>query len=317
MTYSLVARDPATGDLGVAVQSHFFGVGRLVPWAQAGVGVVATQSFVEPAYGSGGLAAMAAGRTPAEALADLIAADAGSAVRQVAMLDAAGRVAVHTGDGCIPAAGHRVGEGVSAQANLVESSAVWDAMVEAFARAEGDLARRMLAALVAAEERGGDIRGRQAAALVVVRGVATGRLVDDRVVDVRVDDHPDPLGELARLVDAGEAMAGLLRMLEAEGLLGGEMRASDAEVRESLAELERAQETLGEGNLEPTVWRGLLLARAGRADEARAAFRRAAAADPRAPELVRRLGAAGMWVRAPDELDALLPGAPRPGSADE
>ncbi len=307
MTYSLLARDPVTGDLGVAVQSHFFGVGRLVSWAEAGVGAVVTQSFVEASYGPRGLALLAAGAAPADALAELLAADGGGTDRrQVALMAADGRVAVHTGEGCIPAAGHAVGDGVSVHANLVESPRVWEAMIPAFAAATGDLAHRMLAALRAAEAAGGDIRGRQAAAMIVVRGVASGAYADDRPVDLRVDDNPEPLDELGRLIDAGGAMAGLLRLLETPGMLTGELTVPAAAVAAALDELDAAQATLGAGNLEPTLWRGLLLARAGRDADARAAFATATAADPRVPELVRRLAAIGMWTRPASELEALI-----------
>lgn len=174
-TYSIVARDPATGELGVAVQSHWFGVGAIVPFAEAGVGAVATQSFVDPSYGPLGLELVRAGRTAPEALAGLLEADPHPDVRQVAMIDAAGNVAAHTGENAIIAAGHHTGENYSVQANLMGSETVWPAMVTAFEAARGDLAERMLAALEAAQAEGGDIRGRQSAALVVVSGEPTGR----------------------------------------------------------------------------------------------------------------------------------------------
>jgi uncharacterized Ntn-hydrolase superfamily protein len=199
-TYSVVARDAATGDLGVAVQSHWFSVGSLVTWAEAGVGAVATQSFVDPAYGPLGLGLMRAGKSAREALDGLLAADAGRDVRQVAMVDAKGVVAVHTGKKCIEAAGHATGAGWSVQANLMASERVWPAMARAMEQARGDLAERMLAALEAAEAAGGDIRGRQSAALLVVRGASSGRPWADRAVELRVEDHPRPLEELRRLL---------------------------------------------------------------------------------------------------------------------
>jgi len=199
-TYSIVARDPATGDLGVAVQSHWFSVGSMVPWAEAGVGAVATQSFVDPSYGPLGLALMRAGRSAPDALGALLAGDAQRDVRQVGMVDAQGRVATHTGALCIPAAGGQAGREYVVQANLMEKPSVWPAMARAFEAAKGDLAERMLAALDAAEAEGGDIRGRQAAGLVVVKARSSGRPWADRVFDLRVDDHVDPLGELRRLV---------------------------------------------------------------------------------------------------------------------
>ena len=199
-TYSIVARDPLTGELGVAVQSHWFAVGSMVPWAESGVGAVATQSFVDPSYGKLGLDLMRAGRSAPDALAGLLAADPGRDVRQVAMVDAQGRVAVHTGAKDIPAAGHHAGKGYSVQANLMLTEKVWPAMSQAFEQSKGDLAERMLAALDAAEAVGGDIRGRQSASLLVVSGKPTGRSWEDRLFDLRVDDHPEPLKELRRLV---------------------------------------------------------------------------------------------------------------------
>ncbi|RMF77057.1 MAG: DUF1028 domain-containing protein [Planctomycetota bacterium] len=201
-TYSIVARDPETGQLGVAVQSHWFSVGPIVPWAEAGVGAVATQSLADPAYGPLGLAMMRAGRAAPDALRGLLASDENSDVRQVAMIDAKGRVAAHTGKRCIAMAGHIVDSDAqfSVQANLMEKNTVWPAMADAYRNCHGDLAEKLLAALEAAEREGGDIRGRQSAALVIVRAESTGRPWEDRLFDLRVEDHPDPIGELRRLV---------------------------------------------------------------------------------------------------------------------
>src|SRR5687767_6362534 len=199
-TYSIVARDSATGEIGVAVQSHWFSVGTLVPWAEAGVGAVATQSFVDPRYGPLGLELMRLGRSAPEALRALVSSDADSAVRQVAMIDAQGRVAAFTGTRAIRAAGQHTGRQYSVQANLMEKPSVWPAMARAFESARGDLAERLLAALEAAEREGGDIRGRQSAAIVVVSGASSNRPWVDRLVDLRVEDHPQPIAELRRLV---------------------------------------------------------------------------------------------------------------------
>ncbi len=207
MTYSIVARDPLTGELGVAVQSYYFSVGSVVPWAEAGVGAVATQSFVDPSYGPLGLELMRRGKSAPEALRLLVSADPGAAYRQVAMIDAVGRVAVHTGSQCIEAAGHGSSEQVVAQANLMKQPTVWSAMLERFANTRGDLAKRLLAALEAAEEEGGDRRGKQSAALLIVRGQPTGKLWVDRAVDLRVEDHSDPVVELARLLRLQRAHA--------------------------------------------------------------------------------------------------------------
>jgi uncharacterized Ntn-hydrolase superfamily protein len=203
-TYSIVARDPATGELGVAVQSHWFSVGSVVSWARAGVGAVATQSLVEPAYGPRALDLMEAGATAGEALRRLVAEDPHARVRQVGVVDAAGRVATHTGDGCIAFAGDAQGEDFTVQANMMSRPEVWPAMKRAFEEADGPLSRRLLAALLAAEAAGGDVRGRQSAALLIVP--AEGEEWT-RTSDVRVEDHADPLGELTRLVGLSEAYA--------------------------------------------------------------------------------------------------------------
>lgn len=209
MTYSLVARDPATGELGVAVQSRSFGTGRVVPWAAAGVGAVATQSFSERSYGPLGLELMRGGAAPEDALAELVDADALSDFRQVAFVDADGRTASHTGSECIPASGSRSGESFSAQGNMLRSSEVWQAAAEGFEGASHSLAERLLVGLDAAEAAGGDFRGRQAGAILVVSGEGSGEIWGDRVVDVRVDDHAEPLSELRRLLRLELAQARL------------------------------------------------------------------------------------------------------------
>lgn len=199
MTYSLVARDAVTGELGVGVASRSFNCGRAVPWALAGVGALATQSVTEKAYGPRGLELLEVGLTPSAIPEKLLADDEEPGVRQVAIVAADGSSAAHTGTDCVPAAGHVTAHGCSAQGNMLRSAAVVSAMAEAFAGAGETLAERLLAGLDAAEGAGGDIRGRQAAALLVVPAVGTGRPWDDKVFDLRVDDHPDPLVELRRL----------------------------------------------------------------------------------------------------------------------
>jgi len=189
-TFSIVARDPDTGELGVAVQSHWFSVGPIVAWAEAGVGAVATQSFVDPSYGKLGLDLMRAGKSGPDALKSLTAGDEGREVRQVAMIDAQGRVDAWTGKNDIQAAGHIVGKNYSVQANLMLNDKVWPAMSAAFENTKGDLVERMLAALDAAQSAGGDIRGKQSAALIVVTGKPTGQAWKDRIFDLRVDDSP-------------------------------------------------------------------------------------------------------------------------------
>jgi uncharacterized Ntn-hydrolase superfamily protein len=208
VTYSLVARDPATGELGVAVQSRSFGTGRVVPWAAAGVGAVATQSFSERSYGPRGLALLRDGAAPDEALAQLVAADELRDFRQVGLVDARGRTASHTGAACIPAAGARAGDGFSAQGNMLRSDEVVPALAEGFAAAEGTLAERLLAGLDAAETAGGDFRGREAGAILVVPAEGTEL---DRSIELGVDNHPEPLVELRRLLRHALALRRLRR----------------------------------------------------------------------------------------------------------
>ena len=204
MTYSIVARDPKTGELGVAVQTGTFGVGTAVPWAEAGVGAVATQSITEHSYGPFGIDLMKSGRTAGEALAGLVASDSKRQFRQVGMVDAEGRAAAHTGSSCIRDCGHLVGDGFTVQANMMARDTVWGAMATAYEAAEGPLAHRLLAALDAAEAEGGDFRGPQSAAILVVQGEPTGFAWKGRVSNLRVDDHEDPLGELRRLLELEE-----------------------------------------------------------------------------------------------------------------
>jgi uncharacterized Ntn-hydrolase superfamily protein len=199
-TYSIVARDLATGEMGVAVQSHYFSVGPTVVWAEAGVGVVATQSLVEVSYGPMGLSLMREGKTSQDALAALLAVDKAKDGRQVAMIDTHGNVAAYTGPKSIFAAGHKSGDNYSCQANLMAKETVWPAMAKAYENTKGTLAERMVAALEAAEGEGGDIRGRQSVAIVVVSGTKTGDFWKDRILDLRVEDNPQPLKELRRLM---------------------------------------------------------------------------------------------------------------------
>jgi uncharacterized Ntn-hydrolase superfamily protein len=283
-TYSIVARDPATGEMGVAVQSHWFSVGPIVPWAEAGVGAVATQSLVDPAYGPLGLEMMRLGKSAPDTLRGLLESDEGRALRQVAMIDAHGNVAGHTGERCIAAAGHVVGEDhqFSVQANLMEKESVWPAMAAAYraARAGGaDLADSMLAALDAAQAEGGDIRGKQSAAILVVRGEPTGRPWEDRVFDLRVEDHPDPLGELRRLVTIQRAY---LHMNAGD-------KAMEEEDFERANEEYSAAEKLAPQIVEITFWRAVTLATIGRIDEAIPLFEDVFEREPIWRELVPRL----------------------------
>jgi uncharacterized Ntn-hydrolase superfamily protein len=286
LTYSIVARDPSSGELGVAVQSHFFSVGSLVTWGEAGVGAVATQSMVEPAYGPRGLALMRGGASAPAALHQLLAEDAQEASRQVAMVDRGGRVAVHTGTRCIAHAGHAVGDQVSAQANIMERDTVPAAMIGAYEAASGEpLAERLMAALDAAEAEGGDLRGRQSAALLVVAGRGGGTPVDDRPVELRVEDHAGPLGELRRLLDLHRAYG-----LATEG----DELAAAGDTDGALAAYEAAHRSQPD-NLELAFWHGAALAAEGRADEAAQLMRPAFEANPGWVELLKRLPAAGLF----------------------
>lgn len=262
-TYSIVARDAATGELGVAVQSHWFSVGSVVPWAEAGVGVVATQSLVDVRYGPMGLALMKGGRSANEALEALTLSDAGAAVRQVAMIDAAGNVATHTGNKCIAEAGHVNGKApdgsvYSAQANLMAKSTVPAAMAKAFEGSSGALSKRLMAALHAAQAEGGDVRGKQSAAMLVVKGKSSGRAWEDRVVELRVEDAPDPLAELDRLLTLHRAY---------EHMNAGDLAIEKKDVEGAMREYGAARE-LAPGNAEMAFWSAVSLVNAGKVEEA-------------------------------------------------
>lgn len=204
-TYSIVARDSVTGEMGVAVQSHWFSVGSLVIYGEAGVGVVATQSLVNPSYGPKGLALMKQGVLPQDALNQLLKADTGAMYRQVAFLNSKGEVASHTGDLCIAEAGHRNGKNFSVQANMMLNNTVWDAMANAFETTKGTLSERILAAMKAAQAEKGDIRGKQSAAILIVKPETTGNSWEDTIMDLRIEDHENPIEELERLMGIHKA----------------------------------------------------------------------------------------------------------------
>ncbi len=291
-TYSIVARDAKTGDLGVAVQSHWFAVGSMVPWAEAGVGAIATQSFVDASYGKLGLDLMRAGRSAPDALKGLLAADENRDVRQVAMIDSSGKVSVHTGAKCIPATGQQVGDNFSVQANLMLSDKVWPAMARAFESTQGDLAGRMLAALDAAQAAGGDIRGKQSAALIVVSGKPTGRPWQDRVFDLRVDDHADPVAELRRLVN----------LQRAYNLMNDGDLAVEKKDHEAALKAYAAAEALAPDNAEMTFWHAVALVNMKRVDESLPLFRKVFGLDANWKTLTPRLVGVGLL---PDDKVAL------------
>jgi uncharacterized Ntn-hydrolase superfamily protein len=295
MTYSIVARDPETGELGVAVQSHWFSVGSVVTWAESGVGAVATQAFAEVSYGPLGLSLMGAGKTPRQSLDALLSADEASDRRQVAVVSADGTVAAHTGDRCIAEAGHRTGDGWSVQANMMLRDTVPDAMAEAYVSARGELAERLVAALDAAEEQGGDIRGRQSAAMLIVSGTPTGRQWEDRVLELRVEDHPAPLLELRRLVGLHRAYDRMNR---------GDEALATGEAGEAREHYEAAQEAVP-GNAELTFWKGVMLAETGRVEQARAVLETVYPQPGEWRELLRRLPPAGLLPDDPELLERL------------
>ena len=286
-TYSIVARDPATGEMGVAVQSHWFSVGSIVTWAEAGVGAVATQSLVDPAYGPKGLELMRQGVPAPKALAQLVAADAGRNGRQVAMVDASGAVDAYTGPNAIAAAGHHVGAQYSTQANMMGKPTVWPAMAKAFEAATGSLADRLIAALEAAEREGGDIRGRQSAALLIVKAKGSGRpwVGADRVFDLRVDDHPQPVAELKRLVRLQKAYTHANR---------GDELMTEKKVEEALKEY-AASAQLAPEILELPFWQAVTLASIGKEAEAAPIFKAVFAKEPIWADLLERLPAAGLF----------------------
>ncbi|MEM7479861.1 MAG: DUF1028 domain-containing protein [Acidobacteriota bacterium] len=296
-TYSIVARDPATGQLGVAVQSHWFQVGPIVPWAEAGVGAVATQSFVDPGYGPKGLALMKQGKTARQALNELLGLDSQQGVRQVAMVDAKGTVVAWTGERCIAEAGHKMGEGYSVQANLMDRKTVWPAMAAAYEdSADKPFAERLLIALEAAEKQGGDIRGQQSAALLVVAAEATGDVWKDRLVDLRIDDHADPLGEMRRLYNLHLAY---------EEMNAGDEKMAEDKVEEAVKHYTAAAK-MAPDIVELPFWQAVTLYDSGRREEALPIFRQVFAAESRWAEVVRRLPAAGLLPDDPEVLEEIL-----------
>jgi len=297
-TFSIVCRDPATGELGVAVQSHWFSVGSIVPWAEAGVGAVATQSFVDPSYGKNGLDLMRSGKSAPDALKELLAKDEAREVRQVGMIDAQGRVDSWTGKNDIQAAGHIVGQNFAVQANLMLNEQIWPAMAHAFETTKGDLADRMLAALDAAQLAGGDIRGRQSAALIVVTGKPTGQAWKDRIFDLRVDDSPQPLKELRRLVTLQRAFNHMNA-----GDLAVEKKDNEGALREY-----GAAERLVPNNAEMIYWHAVALVNMGRVDESLPLFRKVFAMDPNWITLTPRLPKSGLLPADPAIIKRIVAG---------
>ena len=325
-TFSIVARDPQTGEMGVAVQSHWFCVGCSVAWAEAGVGAIATQSFIDPSYGKLGLELMRTGKSAPDALYGLVFADSGRDVRQVAFIDSQGIVATVTGEKCIDDAGHLVGDGAedareyafsigsmkmmgdikvtigknfSVQANMMLNDKVWPAMAKAYQETKGDLADRMMAALDAAQAVGGDIRGRQSAAIIVVKAKSTGKPWNDRIFDLRVDDHPEPLKELRRLITVQRAY---------NHMNAGDLAVEHKDNEGALREYSAASK-LVPGNLEMMYWHAVALVTMNRVEESLPLFRKVFQGDPNWIELTRRLPKAGLLPEDPKLMEKITAAA--------
>jgi uncharacterized Ntn-hydrolase superfamily protein len=300
-TFSIIAVDKQTGEMGAAVQSHWFSVGSSVIWAESGIGAICTQSFIEPSYGPLGLELMRAGKTAEEALAGLLKADRYEDVRQVAMLDNQGRVAAHTGKNCIPEAGHFVGDGFSCQANLMLKNTVWDAMAKAFAATHGELVDRLMAALEAAQAEGGDIRGKQSAAIVVVKGKSSGAWWKDRVYDLRVEDSPEPLVELKRLIRLNKAYNFMNK---------GDELLTEGKVEEAMRSYTQAMNMYPD-NAEMVFWPAVTLASQGKVDESLPLFKKVFAMDDNWAILVLRLPQVGQLPKDKSLIKKILAQAPK------
>ncbi len=263
-TYSIVARNPKTGEMGIGVQSHWFSVGSVVSWGEAGVGVVATQSLVNKSFGLRGLDLLKQGKTPKESIEILLSDDEGGDVRQVSILDAEGRVATHTGSKCIKHAGHRVGENFSVQANMMLSDQVWPSMVEAFVEYNKlPLPEQIVKCLEAAESAGGDLRGRQSAALLIVSGQAPENKWEDPIIDLRVEDHPEPLEEINRLLKVWRAY---------EHMNNGDLAIEKGNMGKALEEYNAAMKKFPD-NLEMKYWTAVSLANENKLEEALVLFK--------------------------------------------
>jgi uncharacterized Ntn-hydrolase superfamily protein len=295
-TYSIVARDADSGQLGVAVQSHWFSVGSGVIWAEPGIGAVATQSFTDPSYGPLGLHLMRAGKNAEQALNALLGVDEHADVRQVGMVDSHGAVANHTGSNAIAEHCEIAGEGFTVQANLMWKSTVCTAMVQAYESTQGDLAARMMAALDAAQGEGGDIRGRQSAAMLVVSGDASEPAWGGRVFDLRVEDHLEPLVELRRL----------LLTARAYNLMNeGDAHMTNGEVEKAIVAYSSAEELVPDSH-EMIFWHAATLAAEGRVDEALPLFEKAFELWPLWRKLVQRLPEAGLLPSDPELMARIL-----------
>ena len=295
-TYSIVARDPQTGEMGVAVQSHWFSVGSLVAWGEAGVGVVATQSFVYPSCAQRGLEFLKKGKTAQEVVDEFISTDEGRDVRQLPIVDSKGNSAGYTGSKCISGAGHVVGANYSVQANMMLNNTVWSAMSIAFENSKGPFAERLITALEAAQKEGGDIRGKQSACLLVVRGEATGNLWEDRLIDLRVEDNPEPVNEIKRLLKVYRAY---------EHMNKGDLAVEKNDMKLAMDEYNAAMQMFPE-NLEMKYWTAVTLANTGEVEKSLPMFKEIFTADKNWKELTKRLPSVGLLTVSDEILRNIL-----------
>lgn len=296
-TYSIVCRDEKTGELGVAVQSHWFSVGTAVSWAEAGVGAVATQSFTNKSFGIRGLQLLKNGLTAQQALDSLLSDDPGRDVRQVAIVDNKGNVAVHTGKSCIDFANHIKGDGYSVQSNMMLTGNVSKAMSEAYEKSNGKpLAERMLLSLEAAQKAGGDIRGQQSAAMIVVPGKSGGKPWDERTVDLRVDDNALPLKELRRLYNVHTAY---------QHMNNGDLAIEKNDMATAMNEYNAAMKKFPQ-NLEMQYWTAVTLANNKELQKALPLFKKIFAKDANWKELTRRLPKVNLLTVSEAELKRIL-----------
>lgn len=296
-TFSIVAKDSVTGEMAVGVQSHWFSVGSLVPWGRSGVGVVATQSFVNPAYGPKGLDLMEKGKSVVVALKTLVAEDEGKEFRQVAFLDATGKAAAFTGEKCVESASHHVGENFSVQANMMLNDNVVPAMKKAFQEnANLPLAERVVKVLQAAQAAGGDIRGKQSAALIVVGPDKVANTWEDKKIDLRVDDHPEPLVELERLLAVARAYEFMNR---------GDLAMEAGDVDEALLQYGKAEEMFPD-NLEMKFWKAVALANSKRLEEAIPIFKSIYTEDDNWRKMTLRLPASGLLNVSEEEMKRIV-----------
>jgi uncharacterized Ntn-hydrolase superfamily protein len=295
-TFSIVARDSVTGEIGVAVQSHWFNVGAIVGWGEAGVGVIATQSFVNPSFGLRGLDLLKQGKTPQEVVNELIASDSGRDVRQLAVCDVGGRTAAYTGKNCVQYAGHISETNYSVQANLMLNDKVWPAMSKAFKETKAPLAERLIAALEAGQEAGGDIRGKQSASIIVFKGTSSGKPWDDKLIDLRVEDSNEPIPELKRLLKVQRAY---------EHMNSGDLATEKNDMKLAMDEYNAAMQMFPD-NLEMKYWTAVTLANNNIVDEALPIFKEVFEKDKNWYELTPRLPKSGLLTVSEKDLKRIL-----------